>query len=352
MSETAPATNAAPAGSTNAAEIVAKVEAQTAAQTAAAVAQDDAALDAAWSKAAAEEGDLSLEDGRGRDSKGRFQKDDGPPGEGQAKEGGQEEASVKEEPAAVKAKKFSQAVREKARQNREQMLRRQQLEEENARLAQVARQRAEDEQLLRSDPVAFLKRQGKTSEEIAQILLNSASDGTPEGDLKALKQEIAELKRQQHERDAEDRRKLQEAQHAHSWKTFMENQGSNADDYPLLAATPEPFVKYAATEVAKAIRAAGERLEAYDDDDFAQGVELWLQKHRREAKAKEAADKGQGTVERTQKAPAPRTATPALNGRRHAPRADFKSLSLDQQDSALDDMWAKSRSEEDAVRRG
>lgn len=350
MAETAPAT---PAASATPAAQVAQVEAQTAASTAAAVQQDGAALDDAWAKAVAAEESLSLEDGRGRDAKGRFQKDDGPPGEGKdAEAAGQEPAPAKDEPAAAKAKKFSQAVREKARQNREQMLRRQQLEQENARLAQVARQRQEDEQLLRSDPVAFLKRQGKTSEEIAQILMNSASDGSPEGDLKALREEIADLKRQQAERDAEERRRHQEAQHSHSWKTFMENQGSNADDYPLLAATPEPFVKYAATEVAKAIRAAGESLEAYDDDDFAQGVELWLQKHRREAKAKEAADKGQGTVERTQKAPAPRTATPALSGRRHAPRADFKSLSLDQQDSALDDMWAKSRSEEDAVRRG
>ncbi len=370
MADPAPATPAAPTAAPSPVAQQAQAAAQAAEANAQTLAQANSSMDDAWSKAVAAEQGVSLEDGRGRDAKGRFQKDDGAPKENAAQasapaddgadapaEGS--EAQDAPAPTPKKAAKFAQAVREKARQAREQQAQRQRLEAENQRLAQTARQAEQDRLLAQNDPVAYLRSQGRTPEEISRILLNSASDGSPEGDLKALRQEIAELKDRERQRELAAARQRQEQSNNQNWRTFMDNQGSNAQEYPLMAATPEPFVQFAAQKVAEAIVADGaarglskaEALAAYDDTDFADGIELWLQNNRRQARAAAKGDNGTGGVERASKAPAPRTATPQLRGRRHVPPADFKNLSLDKQDSALDDMWQKSRTEEDVVKR-
>lgn len=362
MADPAPATTAAP----NAAAQVAQVEASTQASTAQALAQDGATLDDAWSKAVAAEEGLSLEDGKSgkaRDGKGKFQK--AAPAEGaqegsEAQEtpaGGQDAPA--DESATAKARKFSQAVREKARQGREQLAQRARLEQENDRLSRIAVQHQQERELLARDPIAFYRQQGKTAEEISSILLNSAADGTPEGEIRQLKEQLAELNRRQEEQVRQERARQQKTARDQDWRTFMDNQGSNAEEYPLLASTAEPLVDFAAQKVAQAIvedgaqrgLSAKDALGAYDNNDFAEGIELWLTRHKRQAKAGQAGDNGQGTVDRVQKRPAPRTATPSLNGRRHAPRPDLNSMTREQQDAAIDDGWAKARHEEDVIKR-
>lgn len=337
-----------PAGGQAARAAQAAVQQQTQSTLEQALAAEENALEDAWAKydrtpAPPED----LRPGRAReDGKDPTELDDqeakGAEGQQDAAQGeGQQEAPS----AAKKASKFAQAVRERARQSREQQARREALEQENARLRQMAQQGLSVQEQLAKDPIAVLRSQGKTSEEISRILLNSAVEQSPEAEVATLKQQIADLMRRDEQREQAARAARQQAEDQAKWNRFMGEQGSNAEAYPLLASTPEPLVKYAAQEVAKAIVADGQPLHAYDDEDFAEGIERWLKAHARQSRraaastgqeGQEAAGKQNGAAKQ-----AARTMNPGLNGRRHSRPANWDQMTLQQQEEHIEEQWRK-----------